>query len=166
MGRYPPDVIVNALLYHAARQRGGSLRDMTHMKLQKLVFFMHAWGLALYEKSPVSEQPQAWEYGPVFSSLYHILKTYGSTPVTDGLEQMNPATGQMVPMIPPMEDHHFWQLLGQVWERYGGFDAFDLSALTHEDDSPWASARNAKRGFLDDDEITDFYRRKRDVQYG
>jgi len=165
MGRYPPDMIVNALLYHA-RQHGDSLREMTHMKLQKLVFFMHAWGLALYEESPVSEQPQAWEYGPVFSSLYHILKTHGSAPITDWLVQVNPETRQLEPMIPQKEDHQFWQLLESVWERYGGFNAFELSALTHEDDSPWASARNANLGLLDDQEITDFYRRKWEEQYG
>jgi len=164
MGRYPPDVIVNALLYHA-RQRGDSLRGMTHMKLQKLVFFMHAWGLAFNIGSPVSERPQAWEYGPVFFSLYHILKTYGSKPMTGWLVQMNPGTGQMEPMMPPPGDHQFWQLLERVWERYGGFDAFELSALTHEDDSPWASARNAHRGFLNDQDIADFYRRKLEAQH-
>jgi len=168
MGRYPPEMIANAFLYKARAggtfcQRRKQKRSMTHMKLQKLVYFMYAWGLA-FGKNPVSERPQAWEYGPVFFLLFHILKTNGSRPVKYGIDIMNPETGRMGPMLPPQDDHELWELLESVWERYGEFDAMELSAMAHEEGSPWEMARNACKGFLDDSEVAEFYRKKLEAQ--
>ncbi|MBP6224903.1 MAG: DUF4065 domain-containing protein [Rhizobacter sp.] len=130
------------------------------MKLQKLVFFMHAWSLALSGETVVKETPEAWQYGPVFDSLYHSLKGYGSRNIDTYLQEMNPTTGQREPLIPNQQDTHFWNLLAQVWARYGGLSALQLSALTHEDGSPWATAKEERRGWLDDKQVADFYRQK------
>jgi len=160
METYPPDVIANALLHHA-RQGGASrqrMRSMTHMKLQKLIYFVYAWGLAL-GVNPLSERPQVWEYGPVFSSLFHILKTNGSRPVT-GVEQVDPNTGEWCFLMPPPSDAEILNLIEMVWERYGEFSAMELSALAHEDGTPWTSARAARKGFLDDEEVEKHYRSK------
>jgi len=160
MDTYPPDVVANALLYHA-RESGASRwrrRSMTHMKLQKLVYFIYAWGL-VFGKNPVSERPQVWEYGPIFSSLFHILKTHGSRPIKHGVEQMDPDTGEFAPLMPPPSDREFWHLLDAVWERYGEFSAMELSAMARGDDSPWAVARAAKKGFLDNEKVAAHYRR-------
>jgi len=162
MKKYSPDVIANAFLYRAREQGKFTMRGMTHMKLQKLVYFMHVWGLVFFNESPVNERPEAWEYGPVFSSLFHLLKTNGSRPVQRCV-QMDPDTGEFTPMIPAPDNHEFWELLDRVWERYGEFDAMELSALAHQDDSPWAVARKASKGFLDDEVVKEHYRQKLDA---
>lgn len=156
MDAYKPSLVANAFLYKA-KQLGAPL---THMKLQKLVFFMHAWSLAFDGKSVVAERPEAWQYGPVFETLYHSLKANGSKQVSDYLTMLNPATGELQALIPNVNDKHLWNLLEQVWDRYGGFSAMQLSALTHEAGSPWDVARQAQRTSLDDGAIASFYRSK------
>lgn len=156
MDSYKPTLVANAFLYKA-KQEGAPL---THMKLQKLVFFMHAWSLALDNHSVVSEQPEAWQYGPVFETLYHSLKGNGSAQITEYLTMLNPATGQLQALVPTLDNKRFWALLQQVWNRYGGFSAIQLSALTHEAGSPWDLARQANRPLLDDGAVAAYYRSK------
>ena len=35
---------------------------LTHMKLQKLIYFAHGWHLALYGEPLIDEEIQAWEF--------------------------------------------------------------------------------------------------------
>ena len=48
------------------------------MKLQKLVYFAHGWHLAIHNRPLVNEQVEAWKFGPVFSDLYHQIKSFGN----------------------------------------------------------------------------------------
>ncbi|WP_082938191.1 type II toxin-antitoxin system antitoxin SocA domain-containing protein [Mitsuaria sp. 7] len=72
---YSPALVANAVLYRA-KQRGF---HVSHLKLQKLVFFTHAWRLALHNRAAVEERPEAWEHGPIFSTLYHRLRAPGTS---------------------------------------------------------------------------------------
>lgn len=128
------------------------------MKLQKLVFFVHAWSLASTGSSFVSERPEAWQYGPVFDSLYHELKGFGSRDIDAYLTQTNPDTGERQAMVPVFTDTAFWNLLVQVWDRYGQFSALQLSALTHESGGPWEQAHTTQSVWLQDDIVRDYYR--------
>lgn len=154
--QYSPRVVANALL-RKSKERGVKL---THMKLQKLVFFMHAWSLALNDKLLLKERPAAWPYGPVFDTLYHDLKSFGSSPVDSFLKELNPTTGNVSAMIPSSTDDSFWKLLDRVWDRYGRFTAMQLSSLTHEVGGPWERARNELTGEIPDDWIKTHYKAK------
>lgn len=154
MATYPSNVVANAFLYKA-RQSGAQI---SHMKLQKLVFFAHAWSLALQGSSVVLERPEAWTYGPVFDSLYHELKSYGSRPIDNYLVQMNPRSGQREPLMPDLGDTGFWSILNQVWEKYSPLTAIQLSAITHEPGGPWEEARKSQSGWLDSGRVRDHYR--------
>ena len=74
---------------HDARNVANSLislahdapRKITPMQAMKLVYFCHAWMLALLHK-PLIEQPvEAWRYGPVVPEVYRSLRRYGGEPI-------------------------------------------------------------------------------------
>ncbi len=45
------------------------------LKLQKLLYFIQAWHIALFEKNTLWEElPEAWVNGPVYRSIYDIFK--------------------------------------------------------------------------------------------
>lgn len=153
---YSPRLVANAFLYKANQVRA----SVSHMKLQKLVFFLHAWGLVMTGQGPVLGAPEAWPYGPVYDQLYHDLKGFGSGPVTQYLSELNPATGAIEPLIPNLNDVTFWQLVERVWERYGHFTAMQLSALTHEPGSPWDVTRRNHSGSIRDELMVEYYGRQ------
>ncbi|WP_167498747.1 Panacea domain-containing protein [Mesorhizobium sp. M2D.F.Ca.ET.223.01.1.1] len=77
--------------------------------------------------------------GPVFPELYDATKKYGSGPVTEYICENNWASmphirGDVVEADLTKNEN---LLVDKVWEEYGHFEGFQLSALTHEDGSPW-----------------------------
>lgn len=152
---HSPSIIANAFL-HAGQPRGIKL---DHLKLQKLVFFAHAWSLALHGQSVVDERPQAWTFGPVFDSIYQRLgDTKGR--VTQLLKTFNPTSGQQEGLIPSLNDAPVWDMVNQVLERYGHFTAQEMSALGHEPGGPWEVARAMAQLHIPDETIVASYRHK------
>lgn len=62
-------------------------KPLTHLQLQKMVFFAHAVYFKEYHKPLVVDPVFAWKYGPVFLDLYLSLKDYGDSPVTDNISE-------------------------------------------------------------------------------
>ena len=58
--------------------------DLSPMKLQKLVYFAHAWYLIYQDGGKlINEAIEAWSYGPVINSVYHEFKHNGRNSITE-----------------------------------------------------------------------------------
>lgn len=116
--------------------------QMSAMKLQKLVYYSHAWHL-VWEERPLFDAPiEAWANGPVVRELY------------------NHHRGQFVVDRWPLGDpskltSEEWTTVEAVSEFYGDKPASWLSELTHSED-PWLRAREGlSPGERGDRRITD-----------
>lgn len=132
------------------------------MKLQKLVFFAHGWNLAIYDRPLVNEQVECWEYGPVFRTLYRLVKRYGAEAITGRIE-----SGGREPRLPLDAGEETRSLIRTVWDCYKQHSAIKLSSMTHIPDSPWSRRRQQylERGLevpigtdIPEDWIRDYYR--------
>ena len=102
-------------------------QDLTHLKLQKLLYFSEGWYLSLTNGRSIISQPvEAWMYGPVFNDLYQDLKHYKSTPIQQTILQYDNKVC--------IEDE---ELLERIWELYSGFQPSELVSMTHKQGSPW-----------------------------
>jgi uncharacterized phage-associated protein len=106
------------------RESGDSI---THLKLQKLVYYSQAWALAFYGRPLFEEEMQAWTHGPVAVSVWREFKDFGwnALPPADEVAEFAP------------EDE---ALLEDVLAAYGEHSATALEELTHSED-PWLRAR-------------------------
>lgn len=125
--QYKPLLVANTFI----GDYGGP--QFTHMKIQKLVYLAYCWWLAKKEEPFIDEQPQVWQYGPVFNSLYTALRGYGSSLIQAPHQHIFDEPALFV----DKEDEIVMSLIRWVWEKYGSLDAKQLSSLTHEDGSPW-----------------------------
>ena len=107
---------------------------VTPMKIQKLIFFSHAWMLGLYNKRMFRQDVEAWEFGPVVRDVYISLMGYVSDPVTELIRDPAGAPYQA------SFDKYEKNLIDQVWERYSPYRALQLSELTHKPGTPWYNA--------------------------
>ena len=57
--------------------------ELSPLKIQKLVYYANGWHLAIKGKPLISEQVEAWPYGPVVPSLYRAFRSYGDGPITE-----------------------------------------------------------------------------------
>jgi uncharacterized phage-associated protein len=121
---------------------------LTQMQLQKLVYLAHGWTLGLTGQPLTVEQPQAWDYGPVYPDLYDHTKLFGRSPITREItsDDDEPArffgrTHNAAPYratLSPVER----SIIEQVWSRYGRLSGARLSAMTHQPDTPWSQTYN------------------------
>lgn len=103
--------------------------NITHLKLQKLVYYAQGFHLAVYGTPLFDEEIQAWDHGPVVPTLYREYKEYGSAPI--------PGTNEADSMLPFTDEQ--LSLLDDVYEVYGQFSAWKLRALTHNEPT-WTRA--------------------------
>jgi uncharacterized phage-associated protein len=103
----------------------GEYELISHMKLQKLVYFCQGFFLALFGKTLFSEPIEAWTHGPVCPKLYHSLKPYGSSPITASIDPEK---------INLNENEKY--IISMVYNNYGQYSASRLRKITHES-GPW-----------------------------
>lgn len=103
---------------------------ITHLKLQKLVYYAQAWYLVIYDKGIFEEDFEAWVHGPALRSLYSMFANLGWQPIPKDSIDTNFDSF----------DEDFKEFLNEVWEVYGQFSAKKLEELTHSE-SPWLDAR-------------------------
>jgi uncharacterized phage-associated protein len=122
--RYSADEIADWFLCQIDREAGDSI---THLKLQKLVYYAQAWALALLKRPLFEEDIQAWAHGPVVPSIYKRFKGFRWS-----------ALG-LPPNCPKMKGDDL-NLLKDVFRVYGKCNARHLEELTHQED-PWKNSR-------------------------
>lgn len=102
-------------------------RGLTHLMIQKMVYFAHARMLSLHREPLISQKFQAWRYGPVVRHLYHALKHSNSLQVWD-----------RIPMNPPAHfDRRARDIIAWSFNRYSHLSGIELSRLTHAPEAPW-----------------------------
>jgi uncharacterized phage-associated protein len=134
---YTPAQVANTFLANYGASEG-----ISHMKLQKLVYCVHGWWLAYNANALLQEKPEVWKFGPVFPSLYHELKIFGTTSIREPIKTSPFA--ESAPVV-PNTDNSSQQLIAWVWGRYGHLSAMALSDMTHKEGTAWrkiAESRN------------------------
>jgi len=155
MAPYSALAVANYFIDLATKQ-GHSLSPM---KVQKLIYFAHGWHLAITEKPLISEQIQAWKYGPVIQSVYHEFKQFGVGRIEGkamdfiGLKFDEPNIDS--------DDSDVRELLDEIYKNYGRLNAIQLSNLTHLPGTPWDKAWSEHDGMMsvaiDNEEIKSFF---------
>jgi uncharacterized phage-associated protein len=153
MPLYNPNHVANAFLVKA---REDGVSDVDPLKIQKLVYNLNGYSLAINDEPAVGERFQAWTHGPVLASLYHQFKGTGSKPINTWANDN--VDGDLKPFRPADTDRHFYDLLDAVWDKYKGLSGLQLSALTHAPGTPWTKARLRGDSYLDNQEIADHFK--------
>ncbi len=129
----------------------------TPMKLQKLVYLAHGWNLAINDVPLINEKFEAWPYGPVEEDLYHIFKQFKDTPITDYAKSW--AGNEKKAYVVSSSIHFFSDIFTRVINKYAHFDALQLSALTHQDGTPWSITRANGLTEISNDLIKEHFRK-------
>ncbi len=105
--------------------------ELTHLKLQKLLYFCHGLMLAQHGRPLVKDDFQAWKYGPVLEDLYHDLKVFGTSGIRpeDGFIKYWPT----LPEEAAVERKAISDVLDQLGDMRGG----ELINISHDPNGPW-----------------------------
>lgn len=113
---------------------------MSNLKLQKLLYYVQGFHLAIYD-SPLFDEPiQAWKHGPVVPSVYEEYRVCGrdAIPCPEGvLDEIESAlTAEQL------------DLISDVYQEYGQYEASALRRMTHNE-PPWKRTRSLGEISLD-----------------
>lgn len=134
---------------------------MSHLKLQKLVYYCDAYSLAYFGKPLITDDFEAWVHGPVCRRLYDSLKDksklYSDVAYTsDGIDvdkEFSTLTSDQQSLIN--------SILGQL----SSWSSFELETSTHQE-TPW---KNARKGcseadkcsvVISKDDMREYYRKE------
>jgi uncharacterized phage-associated protein len=149
--RHSPISVANKFLELAA----AAGETLTPLQLIKLVYLSHGFMLGLYRRPLVSEDVQAYTYGPVFPTLYRAVKEFRSSPVAGPLAVQD-GSGATKDRFGELED----DVIRQVYQKYGRRNGIQLSRLTHQPDSPWSQVWDEGRGHgqtISNDLLEDYF---------
>ena len=123
-------------------------RSFTPMQLIKLAYIAHGWTLGITGESLFKDRVEAWKYGPVIPVLYHKYKSFGNSLISVNLKNMCDSF-----------DEKSLAITEQVVSGYGKFDGIYLSALTHQQNSPWdiTMRKFGENARISDELIKEYY---------
>ncbi len=151
---YKPSWVANSFL---VRAREDGIADMDPLKIQKLVYCLHGWNLAVTGHPVIGERFEAWPHGPVVSSLYHQFKKYKYHRVFGFAEDVDPQSGEVKALRVNDSDKGFYDVFDRVWNRYKDFSGSQLSDMTHQANTPWSYARANGMQYIPDALIRDHF---------
>lgn len=101
---------------------------LTHLRLQKLLYYVQGWSLAFRSGPMFPETIEAWKFGPVIRDVYPHFADFGHDPIPAS------AAGGTIPLA---EDQK--SFVASIWEGYKRYSAIALSEKTHCE-TPWRDA--------------------------
>lgn len=116
---------------------------ITHLKLQKLLYYAQGIHLALTGQPLFSDEIRAWQFGPVVRSVWTTFRH-------EGREPLSLVDGEVAPELDATTRH----IVDDVIEVYGQFSAAALMRMTHAE-PPWKEA--GQDGVISHRAMLDFF---------
>ncbi len=122
------------------KSRLSGRNDMSHLKLQKLLYLAHGWSLAIDNRPLLNEPIHAGPFGPLVPSLFmtleksksNILQEIIGVAHDDNNDKITPHTYQI-----DKNDEFVQKLLERIWEVYNQWTPIQCSSYCHKEGSPW-----------------------------
>lgn len=137
--------VAQFFLHHAY---DGERDQISHLKLQKLLYYAQGYSLAISNKLMFNEPIECWPHGPVVKSIYHCYKKHGGKPI--------PAVTHFNTKAFSDEDI---EVLKFVAKEYGQYSAWKLRDMTHCED-PWKTSFSKKLVIISTDSIQQYFSSK------
>jgi uncharacterized phage-associated protein len=125
---------------------------ISNLKLQKLLYYVQAWHLAVFRRPLFPEKFQAWVRGPAIPEIYQRYQGYQWRNIDEEVK-------------PPDLDSRIVDFMEEVLEEYGPLDARRLEQLACCE-NPWLTARGdipidePSTATIDEEVMGDCYRQR------
>ncbi len=106
-------------------------------KVQKLLYITYSVFLRVYSERLLDEHPQAWPYGPVFPTTRNKLSNQEFSSISK-----NDISDEELTRMD--SDKQLRNVINFVFEKFGSWNAGQLSEWSHSNGSPWERTKNTK----------------------
>lgn len=142
-----------------------TLQQVSHLKLQKLLYYAYAEFLLRTQKKLFNEQIVAFAYGPVVEEVFHKFRKHGSTPIDFKEDEsfylqaaQSTFTPSFVRMLSTEDGITAIECIIEVVNKYKKFTALQLVDKTHIEGGPWQRVyRDGANSAISDEMIVNFH---------
>lgn len=131
-------------------ENGRKYKDLSNLKIQKLLYYAQGFHLALYGLPLFLEDLEAWDHGPVVPAVYHELKSFGAKAITF----YEYSSYQIF-------DNSSSAFLNKILEMFGKHSAATLRDMTHRE-SPWTENYKKPSQSISQSSIRQFFSNRLD----
>lgn len=110
----------------------------TNKKLQKLLYYVKAWGLVYIKGGIIDEPFEAWVHGPVCRVVYNHYKRFGYAPIEENFDGQSPS--EYIAKFEKVHSADEVELINTVYKKYSPLSSMELELLSHSE-KPWIDAR-------------------------
>jgi len=136
--------VAHKVIYACDAERGDII---SNLKLQKMLYYLQGFFIAVFDRKLFKEPIEAWQYGPVVRNAYFHFKEFGSGAITLKGDET-------IIDLPSLES----KLFNDVMSEYGQFSAVKLMHMTHEE-LPWKKTFDEKpEGEITYDLLKDYFK--------
>ena len=129
---YDPRAVANLLLDDADRKG----LSVSHLPLQKFLYFAHGYSLVQYRRPLVFGFFEAWQYGPVHPLVYDAFQTAGDRAITFRATAVDPLTGGPA-SLQEVSDPLVHRAVSRVLDAYGETSVGVLLDVAHAKGGAW-----------------------------
>ena len=129
-----------------------SLKEVTPLMLQKLLYFTQGIYSALYGKPMFPEHCEAWIHGPVFPKVYNLFRDFKYNPIDDVRFILFSGTADEL-------INEEKKVIDLVLNSFGLYSAKVLEKITHNE-TPWKEARKGYEEHIPSKEPLSYERMK------
>lgn len=112
---------------------------ITHLKLQKLLYYAQGINLGLHGRPLFEERIEAWQHGPVVREVYGHFSEFGRNNIEI---EMNKDTEEVINRIE--NNREVLEVLNLTYDNFAIYTAWQLRQMTHEDNTPWDITQKTK----------------------
>lgn len=119
---------------------------ISNLKLQKLLYYMQGFHLAVFEEPLFNDEIEAWMYGPVVPEIYKHFQDYKNQGI--------PFDGTAIELTPKEE-----ALFEAVYKVYSKYSAIGLMDMTHSE-MPWRTTSTGKGSVIAKEKLRTFFKKR------
>jgi uncharacterized phage-associated protein len=123
--------VARYLIHLASPAEDEDVDCLSHLRLQKLLYYVQGWHLAAFGRPLFAGQIEAWTHGPVVREVYPTFRAYGwqAIPPTEGADPSGLSQKEKA-------------FIRSIWDVYKQYSATALRDMTHQE-APWLEARGS-----------------------
>ena len=112
---------------------------ITHLKLQKLLYYAQGISLGMYNKPLFRDPIETCQHGLVVKEVYGEFSTFGRNNIVIKVDKDKE---QIINRIE--NDKEVSEVLNMTYDNFAIYTAWKLRQMTHEDNTPWDITQRTK----------------------
>lgn len=116
---------------------------LTNLRLNKLLYFIHGWGLTSRPDGLVRNHFLAWAHGPVVRPVYDAFKRFDDDPITEPAQYLDYVTGENRVIAYDDISPDDTAVIERVFRSYDHYTTGQLVSISHVVGGPWHTVYSA-----------------------